>query len=388
MTQVTAPPQSMPVIAPSQTAAAPGAAAESDPGVEFGVDFAAVLKMQMTQPAKDAQETEIIAAQLPSAPAADAEEASLSEGVEVDASLAALLAELMPPAPAGSPIDPGLQPAAPVMTAATDSAPIVVTPAMSALNSMVAPAIEEPASFMQQAPSPTEPSAQSMPGRPGTVSPPGAADPMVPVAAADPHMPLASANPNITAAVGGPHTTVAAADPQMPAATAENASPLSPPVPSAASLAQTAQAGTAASTVAHVSTPVGGRGWDAEVGQKIVLMANRQDSRAELTLTPPQLGKVEVTISMNGDQTSATFVSASPAAREALEQALPRLREILADAGITLGQASVNEESAQRGRDGSPSAGHGGGRVADAAREADSTTQWLRSGNGLIDTFA
>ncbi|MCZ7653502.1 MAG: hypothetical protein M5R42_03260 [Rhodocyclaceae bacterium] len=49
-----------------------------------------------------------------------------------------------------------------------------------------------------------------------------------------------------------------------------------------------------------MSTPVGGRGWDAEVGQKIVLMVSRQDSRAELTLTPPQLGKIEVTISMNG----------------------------------------------------------------------------------------
>lgn len=358
MTQVTVPPQSMPVIAPSQAAAAPGAAAESDPGEESGVDFAAVLKKQMTQPAKDAQETEIIAARLPFAPAADAEEASLAEEVQVDASLAALLAELMPPASAGSPIYPGLQPVAPVMSAATNAAPIVVTPA-----------IEEPASFMQQASSRTELTSQSMPGHPGTISALDAADPMMPFAAADPHLPLASANPNITAAV------------------AESASPLSP-VPSAASLAQTAQAGTAASAVAHVSTPVGGRGWDAEVGQKIVLMANRQDSRAELTLTPPQLGKIEVTISMNGDQTSATFVSASPAAREALEQALPRLREILADAGITLGQASVNEESAQQGRDGSPSAGHHGGRVVGAAREADSPTQWLRSSDGLIDTFA
>lgn len=358
MTQVTVPPQSMPVIAPSQAAAAPGATAETDPGEAFGVDFAAVLKKQMAQPAKDARETEIIAAQLPYAPAADAEEASLAEEVQVDASLAALLAELMPPAPAGPPIGPELQPVAPVMTASTNAFPIV---AMRAT--------EEPASFSRLAPSPTELTFQSMPGRPGTASAPDAADPMAPFAAADPHLPLASANPNITAAV------------------AESASPLSP-VPSAASLAQTAQAGTAASAVAHVSTPVGGQGWDAEVGQKIVLMVSRQDSRAELTLTPPKLGKIEVTISMNGDQTSATFVSASPAAREALEQALPRLREILADAGITLGQASVNEESAQQGRDGSPSAGHHGGRVVGAAREADSPTQWLRSSDGLIDTFA
>jgi flagellar hook-length control protein FliK len=107
------------------------------------------------------------------------------------------------------------------------------------------------------------------------------------------------------------------------------------------------------------------RGWDAEVGQKVVWMVNRTESRAELTLTPPHMGKVDVTIDDEGDQTSASFVAASPAAREALEQALPRLREILADAGITLGQASVNAESPRNGR---PTETPGGAASAAAAQ--------------------
>jgi flagellar hook-length control protein FliK len=114
---------------------------------------------------------------------------------------------------------------------------------------------------------------------------------------------------------------------------------------------------------------------------------NRLESRAELTLTPPQMGRVEVSISVSGDQTSAAFVSASPAAREALEQALPRLREILAEAGITLGQASVNAESPRQDRDGAPAGQRGGNRNMESAGAA-APAQWLRRSEGLIDTFA
>lgn len=139
-----------------------------------------------------------------------------------------------------------------------------------------------------------------------------------------------------------------------------------------------------------VDTPAGARGWDADFSQKLVWMVHREESRAELILNPPQLGKVEVTISVNGDQTSASFVSASPAAREVLEQALPRLREILADAGITLGQASVNAESTPREKGENPANAHRDGRDRNAlaATGAGASADRVRRGSGLIDTFA
>jgi flagellar hook-length control protein FliK len=173
----------------------------------------------------------------------------------------------------------------------------------------------------------------------------------------------------------------------MPAAAAEHAAAAGL-TNAAAPLVHASQAGDAPA-VARIDTPVGSRGWDAEIGQKVVWMVNRMENRAELTLTPPQLGRVEVTISVSGDQTSATFVSASPAAREALEQALPRLREILADAGISLGQASVNAGSTQGGREESPA----DSRAQEGSRHADQGVRpaepaWSRRGNGLIDTFA
>lgn len=90
-----------------------------------------------------------------------------------------------------------------------------------------------------------------------------------------------------------------------------------------------------------VATPVASRGWADEVGQKLVWTASQDNGTAELILTPPQLGRIQVSINLQGDQASASFIAANPLTREALQDAMPRLREILAQAGIQLGQADV-----------------------------------------------
>lgn len=95
----------------------------------------------------------------------------------------------------------------------------------------------------------------------------------------------------------------------------------------------------------RIVTPVGSPHWENAVGNSLVVMTGAGHDRAELVLTPPQLGRIEVSIAMKGDEASAVFVSANPVVRDALESALPRLREILADAGITLGQTQVGAES-------------------------------------------
>ncbi|MDP5240782.1 flagellar hook-length control protein FliK [Uliginosibacterium sp. 31-16] len=146
----------------------------------------------------------------------------------------------------------------------------------------------------------------------------------------------------------------------------------------------------------EVSTPVATRGWAEEVGQKVSWIANRDNGRAELVLTPPSLGRVEVSINMQGDQASATFVAASPAAREALQDAMPRLREVLAQSGIQLGQANVNAgnsgqaQSDTSGKRSLSSRFASSGDSLSGVDAAAGTTRssWLRQGNGMIDTFA
>jgi flagellar hook-length control protein FliK len=199
----------------------------------------------------------------------------------------------------------------------------------------------------------------------------------------------ADALPNEAAAVSvaEPQLPAIVAELQLPAIDAEQ-SPVSAQAAQVAVRAHAAPEGELPRPLLRVVTPVGSRSWDAEFGQKIVLLAGRQESRAELTLAPPHMGRVEITLSVNGDQTSAAFVSASPAAREAIEQALPRLREVLAEAGITLGQASVNAESAGRDRSGTPAQRHGRDDANGIAAGAASSSAPLRRSNGLIDTFA
>lgn len=149
----------------------------------------------------------------------------------------------------------------------------------------------------------------------------------------------------------------------------------------------------------EVQTPVGTRGWDGEVGDKLVWMVNRQEQRAELVLNPPQLGRVEVSLSMNGDQTSATFVSANPAVREALEAALPRLREMFADAGMSLGQAQVGADSSnnpsnqsankQENRDNSTLFSNANdSSISGNILRQTGNGQWHGQGRGLVNVFA
>lgn len=165
--------------------------------------------------------------------------------------------------------------------------------------------------------------------------------------------------------------------------------------------APAAHAATNASTASvHVQTPVGARGWDNEVGDKLTWMVNKRETSASLVLNPPQMGRIEVSISLNGDQASASFVSANPNVRDALENAVPRLREILQDAGITLGQAQVGAESFQQqagNRENGDNSSRSAHMAASAAIGDDSLQAGglsgggaaiLRRGNGLVDTFA
>lgn len=141
----------------------------------------------------------------------------------------------------------------------------------------------------------------------------------------------------------------------------------------------------------HVATPAGSPGWSEEVGNRVSWMVGHAESHAELTLTPPQLGKVEVSITVAGDQTSAQIVAATPAARDLIEQSLPRLREILEQSGINLGQTDVGT-SGQPGnsgdgrRSGTWRTGGGGAQEPNVTGAAGGG--WLRRAEGLVDTFA
>ncbi|MFC4486240.1 flagellar hook-length control protein FliK [Tepidiphilus baoligensis] len=129
--------------------------------------------------------------------------------------------------------------------------------------------------------------------------------------------------------------------------------------------------------------------WASETTQRLVWLAGRGETKAELQLTPPSLGKLEISLIVNNDQLTAHFVAASQATRDALEHALPHLREQLAQAGMSLGQTSVStgDSSDQQNQNGSAStsATNEGRSQASPAREEDVGRLLQR---GLIDHYA
>jgi flagellar hook-length control protein FliK len=111
---------------------------------------------------------------------------------------------------------------------------------------------------------------------------------------------------------------------------------------------------------------------------------------AELHLNPPELGPLQITLTLSNDQASAQFVSQHAAVREAIETAMPRLREMLAEGGITLGNANVSAESfggQTQPRQDARSYLSSGTSEADRGIEFR-MTQTPRTMRGLVDIFA
>ncbi len=125
-----------------------------------------------------------------------------------------------------------------------------------------------------------------------------------------------------------------------------------------------APAESAGRAAAAIPVPVAHPDWGNELGQRVLWMTNQQLSGAELRLSPPELGPLSVQISMDNDQASIQFSAHQSLVREAIESALPRLREMLAGAGINLADVSVSQHGftqAQQDRGDAPAGTRGEG---------------------------
>ncbi|TVO57263.1 flagellar hook-length control protein FliK [Denitromonas halophila] len=141
----------------------------------------------------------------------------------------------------------------------------------------------------------------------------------------------------------------------------------------------------------HVGTPASDAAWGDAVANRVLWLVGQNNSKAELILTPPHLGKLEISLTVTGDTTTAQFTAATPAAREALEQAMPRLREMLEQAGVTLTDSNVNTANRDANGESGHRQGHAGNaRGTDVAQEnlMSRSGPWLQRGEGMIDTFA
>lgn len=149
-------------------------------------------------------------------------------------------------------------------------------------------------------------------------------------------------------------------------------------------------AGLQGKAVLGMQSAFGSTAWQQELGDKLVWISGRQGQMAELVLNPPSLGAVEVRLNLNGSEASAQFFAANPQVRDALEAALPRLRELMGSAGIALGEATVSDQSfgqRDKAEPGQP-ARQGGTALAGTVEDGVLTERMRIAGRGLLDYFA
>ncbi len=144
----------------------------------------------------------------------------------------------------------------------------------------------------------------------------------------------------------------------------------------------------------RMESAVGNANWSNELGNKLTWMASSQRQQADLVLNPPQLGRVEISLTVNGDQASVVFASSNAEVRELLEGSLPRLREIMSGAGINLGEAQVGSESASQfgtqDQKGNNTAARGVPLPAEIGADSIllATQRGTLTGRGMVDIFA
>lgn len=136
--------------------------------------------------------------------------------------------------------------------------------------------------------------------------------------------------------------------------------------------------------------PLEQRGWGESLGHRVLWMVKQERQVAELQLNPPHLGPLELRVTVDRDEASVAFSTQHAMVRDALEAALPRLREMLGASGLTLGEVNISQQSfaEQRG------SGYGGNDYPRAAVRSGNTVtdetpliSVVRPSNGVIDLY-
>ncbi|MBE0456836.1 flagellar hook-length control protein FliK [Pseudoalteromonas prydzensis] len=117
--------------------------------------------------------------------------------------------------------------------------------------------------------------------------------------------------------------------------------------------------------------------------ERVSALLSINNKEAEIRLDPPEMGSMQIRIRSDAEQAHINFVVQNQQAKEALEQSLPRLRELLAQQGIELGESSIQQgnSQAEHGADGQQN-GQGQSANQQQNEQQDSVTQQSSAATG------
>ncbi|MCH1492301.1 MAG: flagellar hook-length control protein FliK [Luminiphilus sp.] len=128
-----------------------------------------------------------------------------------------------------------------------------------------------------------------------------------------------------------------------------------------------------------------------EVLARVRMIQGRNGTEARLNLHPAELGRLQIAITSEGEATRVAFVVENAQAKEALEQAMPRLREFLQQAGLQLTDSSVAQQGDRNGADyGAGGEPRGGdlGQGSDPEGEENQKAQPGADPSRIVDAYA
>ncbi|MEM8682586.1 MAG: flagellar hook-length control protein FliK [Pseudomonadota bacterium] len=164
-------------------------------------------------------------------------------------------------------------------------------------------------------------------------------------------------------------------------------------IPTATQLATSADLASGLTALSEtIDTPVRDPSWGDRLGERVLMMATNKLQNAEIRLSPAEMGPLRIRLSMEDNAANISFVAQNGATRDVIEAALPRLRNLLEEQGINLGQASVGEQSAEQQsentdeRQGSTALSTDDGDELSNENTVSVSTR-VRVARGLLDTF-
>lgn len=103
--------------------------------------------------------------------------------------------------------------------------------------------------------------------------------------------------------------------------------------------------GRATSDATAISRPLNDPAWNKELGEKLIWMHKQAVPSAELRLNPEHLGPISIRVDVQGDQANIAFTTHHLAVKEAIEAALPKLREMLQGQQLNLADVNVSQQN-------------------------------------------
>jgi flagellar hook-length control protein FliK len=88
--------------------------------------------------------------------------------------------------------------------------------------------------------------------------------------------------------------------------------------------------------------------WNTELGEKLLWMHKQAVPSAEIRLNPEHLGPISIKIDVNQDQATVAFTAQHAAVRDAIEAAIPKLREMLGGQNLNLADVNVSQQQSEQ----------------------------------------